>query len=142
MPTLHLGVNDMPYNRRGGMTTHGVAMILEARYGLFSAFVDMHAPVINHVVENSLQGAIETMLMGGGTGNASAGLATATSELEDLFREAIDMQSYDFKLPGTPTGAAQRGVRHSFAKPYARRDPRPSFFDTGLLSSSFRSWVD
>jgi hypothetical protein len=141
MPVLHLGVNEMPY-AKGGKTTYEVALILEARYGLFQAFVDMHAPVIQHVVENSLHGAIETMLMGGGTANAAAGLATATSEIEDLFREAIDMQSYDHKLPGVPTGAALRGVKHSMLKPNAKRDPRPSFFDTGLLSSSFHAWVD
>jgi hypothetical protein len=141
MPTLHLGVVDEPY-AKGGKTTGDVANILEEKYGLFSAFVEMHAPVIQHVVENSLQGSIETMLMGGGGSAGASYLSTATTELEELFREAIDMQSYDFKLPGTPTKAALRGVKHAYAKPYARRDPRPSFFDTGLLSSSFKAWVD
>jgi hypothetical protein len=141
MPTLHLGVTDVPYNR-GGKTTGDIALILEARYALMQSFVEMHAPVINHVVENSLQGAIETMLMGGPSGAATAGLATATSEIEDLFKDALTMQSYDFKLPGVPTNAAQRGVNHRFKRAYAMHDPRPSFIDTGLYQSSFRAWVD
>ena len=141
MPTLHLGVNDMPY-ARGGKTTGDVADLLEERYGIMSAFVAMHEPVLNHVIENSLQGGIETALMGGGGGSAASYLATATSEIEDLFKEALTMQSYDGKLPGVPTGAALAGVNHRFKHPYAKRDPRPSFIDTGLYQSSFRCWVD
>jgi hypothetical protein len=141
MPTLHLGVFDQPYAKAGSTTTGDVAQILEAKYGLFSAFVEMHEKVINHVIEQSLQGAIETMLAGGPTG-PERGFEAATTELEELFRDAIDMQSYDGKLPGVPTGAALRGVRHSYKRPYVKRDPRPSFFDTGLLSSSFHAWVD
>jgi hypothetical protein len=51
MPTLHLGVNDLPYSR-GGKTTGEVADILEARYAIMQTFVDMHALPRNGDVRN------------------------------------------------------------------------------------------
>lgn len=138
MTTLHLGVLDMPYARAGSKTTFDVAQILETRYGLMQAFLDMHAPVIAYEVENSLRGAIETVMMGG----RGQPFASATEQIEVLFREALSMQSYDFRVPGVPTQAALAGVRHRFKRAYVRRDPRPSFIDTGLYQRSFRAWVD
>jgi hypothetical protein len=141
--TMHLGVLEQPYGRAGSKTTFDVAEILEAKYRLFSVFVSMHEPVIQHEIDNALRGAIETAMMGGPVPvNAASALSGASSGIEELFRDAIDMQSYDGKIPGVPTGAALRGVRHSFKRAYVRRDPRPSFFDTGLLSASFRAWAD
>ena len=139
MPTMHLGVLEMPYSH-GGTTTFQVAQFLEARYGLMDAFVAIHGPVIQHDIENSIRGAIESMWMGGPKVDAVGSLSSAMSAIEDTFREAIDMQSYDHKLPGVPTKAAQMGIKHSKKK--ARTgSPRPSFFDTGLFSTSFRAWV-
>lgn len=138
MPTLHLGVIDLPYGRRGGKSTGDVAEILEGKYKLFSAFVEMHQPVIEHVIENSLQGHIETIMMGGGSTDP---FNTAASELETLFKDSLTMQSYDHRLAGVPTAAAMRGVSHRKKHPYARSNsPRPSFIDTGLLQSSFKAW--
>jgi hypothetical protein len=155
MPTLHLGVVDQPYGQAGAKTTGEVAEILEGKYALFSVFVNMHAPVIAHEIENSLQGAMETMF-GQRRPNIDRIRANAfnaaTAGIEELFRDAIDMQSYDGKIKGVPTGAALKGVRHSWAKKGKGKGirrgkvqygaPRASFFDTGLLSSSFRAWVD
>jgi hypothetical protein len=164
MTTLHLGVLDVPYGwgrttrgisaakamraaQRGaspsgaGKTTGDVAEILEARYGLFSAFVRMHEPVIQHDIEQSIQGGIETALMGGPRHDMAGLLASATTNIEETFKDALTMQSYDYRIPGVPTGAALRGVSHRFKRPYARRDPRPSFIDTGLLQASFKAWV-
>lgn len=155
MPTLHLGVVDQPYGNAGAKTTGDVGEILEAKYGLFSVFADMHSQVIAHEVENSLQGALETMFGQRRPDfdriRANA-FNSALSGIEDLFRSAIDQQVYDGKIPGVPTQAARMGVRHSWKRPYKRTGgrqskvqpgtPRASFFDTGLLSSSFRAWVD
>lgn len=140
MPTLHLGVMDVPYGKaHGSKSTGDVAEILEGKYALFSKFVEMHAPVIEHVIANSLHGTIETALMGGPTGSA---FATATSEIEELFKDALTMQSYDHRIPGVPTGAAQRGVSHRKKHPYASTNPpRPSFIDTGLFQQSFKAWT-
>lgn len=155
MTTLHLGVVEQPYGQAGAKTTGDIAEILESKYGLFTAFVDIHQPVIEHELENSLAGAIETMFgqrrpdFDRVRANAfNSGMAA----IEDMFRSAIDMQVYNGRLPGVPTQAALKGVRHSWKRPYKRRGgrrskvqpgtPRASFFDTGLFSSSFRAWVD
>jgi len=152
--TLHLGELDQPYAYdNNGQTTGDVAEALEQRYGLFSAFVNMNEDAISQQVENSLEGAFETMFMTGQFSRLGA-FNTATSGIEDLFRTAIDMRAYDGRLKGVPTRAAQMGVRHSKKNPFGRWrgrgknkhfepwPPRASFFDTGLLSSSFRAWVD
>ncbi len=164
--TLHLGVTDIPYawgakasggisaakaqkaaksktpppSSGAGKTTGEVAEILEQKYGLFTKFVEIHRPVIEYEVSNSLEGAMETILTGH---MPSDPLATAKSGIEELFKDALTMQSYDYKIPGVPTGAAQRGVRHSFKRSYlSSRGPRPSFVDTGLFRDSFRCWTD
>lgn len=143
MPTtLHLGVTDLPYGKKGSKSTGDVAEILEARYGLVEKFVDMHAAVIQHDIENSLQGALETLAMGGPAAGPARALATAASAIEDTFKQSLTMQSYDGKIGGVPTGAALRGVNHRMKRPYVRRSPRPSFIDTGLFQSSFRVWAD
>lgn len=138
---IHLGVTDIPYATKGhSITTGAVAQILEDRYGLFSAFVAMHEKVIQHDIENALRGSLENMIVRGAPSKVP--LATALSDIEELFRDAISMQSYDFKLPGVPTQAALRGVNRRMKRPYVRRGPRPSFRDTGTLMNSFRAWVD
>lgn len=144
MTTLHLGVLDIPYGKAGSKTTHDVAMILEAKYGLFSQFVAMHEAVIAHNIANGLEGYLESALMGAPI-EKNAAFAAGMSDIETDFRDAIDNQVYDFKIPGVPTAAAIAGVRHSLKRPYAggrARGPRASFFDTGLLSSSMRAWID
>jgi hypothetical protein len=141
LTAIHIGVTDLPYARRGGVTTGDVAGWLEERYGLFSAFVAMHEKVIQHDIENSLKGAVETMIMRG-AGPKRAPLATALTDIEDLFKDSISMQSYDFKIPGVPTLAALKGINHRMKHPYAKRNPRPSFRDTGTFQSSIRAWTD
>ena len=154
MTTLHLGVLDIPYGKQGSTTTHKVASIIEAKYGLFSMFVQMHEAVISHDIENALRGYMETLIMRpNAQHDRSKAFAPAMSDIEHEFRDAIDKQVYDYAMRGVPTQAAQEGIRHSLKNPRSRRHakriggktvggPRPSFFDTGLMSSSFRAWVD
>jgi hypothetical protein len=141
MPTLHLGVNDMPY-ATGGKTTGDVAEILEARYGVMAAFVVMREGAIGSAVEESLMGAIENMMMGGPVLGRGQALAGALSEIEALFKAALSAKAFDGVIGGVPTGASLKGVSHRFKKPYAKRGSRPSFIDTGLYQSSFRAWTD
>lgn len=151
---MHLGVVEQPYGYAGAAADTGiVAESLEQKYGLFTAFATMNENAISQQIENSLEGAFETMFITGKWSRLGA-FNTAMSAIEDSFRTAIDMRAYDGKLKGVPTRAAQMGVRHSKKNPFGRWrgrgknkhfepwPPRASFFDTGLFSSSFRAWVD
>lgn len=159
---LNLGVMDLPYatpertrrapkkpgkrprKRSGGavrvMTTGDVAEILEAKYHLMEHFVQLHGADIAGALTNSMQGALETVLMGGPAAQDIFG--TATSQIEDVFKNMLSTRELDvLGYPGIPTAAAERGVSHRFKRPYVRRGPRPSFIDTGLFQSSFKAWV-
>jgi len=161
---IHLGVADIPYRqalppqqrrsarwrhrirpwqRLGGLTTTGdVAEILEKRYGLFSQFSVLHGADIVAAVENAMSGKLENLLLGHGSLDAAIFADGDLSDVEATFRRSIDDRDYDSRLPGVPTRAAQRGVNHRLARPYAKGNPpRPSFLDTGAVQANFRAWV-
>lgn len=157
---LVLGVHDMSYAaqfhtsagkaKRGmskaqtaygkGMTTGDVAQILEARYGIMRAFVDMNKDDILNSIQSSMVGAVIN-IVNGQPGAISPG-AQAMADIETKFKESLSNRAYDGVLKGVPTLASQRGVSHRFKKPYARRAARPSFIDTGLYQSSFTVWQE
>jgi hypothetical protein len=169
MPVMHLGVIDLPYSwgqkKAGGIsaakalhaykqfmagkmasptsgnTTGDVADMLEARYRVMQVFLQIRESQINQEVEKSMQGALETILMGGPVKGGGQMLASATSQIEHLFKDALAMRAYDGKIQGVPTLAAKKGVSHRFKNPYARRPSRPSFIDTGLYQASFKAWT-
>jgi len=158
---LHLGVVDVPYSqaipavtkralrwrygkkpwqRLGGTTTTGdVAKILEARYGVMATFYELHGDAVARTLEDVIGGKLESLMMG-------APLSDRIFEEGDLspveqeFRQFLDGREMDGRA-GVPTAAAQRGVNHRLAHPYARREARPSFIDTGLYQASMRAWV-
>jgi hypothetical protein len=139
---VHLGVMEVPYDD-GKETTGDVATILEEKYHVMGTFVDMFGKdVIAEAFEASARSAIEDMFSG-----ASPETLNLTFEaeqgVETAFREFIDLEMFDGKIPGVPTAAARRGVNHRFAHPYAKgNQPRPSFRDTGLYQASFKVWRD
>ena len=147
---LVFGVVDAPYQGapRGkrakrtasNVTTGDVAEILEDKYQIMERFFDLHGAEIAQALERSVQGGIENLL----TGEASLGIdvfGEAMSEIETMFRHMLDTRELDGKVPGVPTAAAERGVSHRRAHPYALRDPRPSFIDTGEFQAAFRAWM-
>lgn len=152
MPTLHLGVIDIPYAQAprkyrgkrvsGTQTTGDVAGWLETRYGVMQAFFDAKKAVVVDAIEDGLLGALENMM----TGRAPLSqdpFGSATSKIDDAFKQFVSTKEVEaLGIPGVPTGAAQRGVNHRLKRPYVRRQPRPSFIDTGLYQASFKSWVD
>lgn len=141
---LHLGVLDVPYTgdrtKRGApLTTGDVATILEDEYGIMAYFAERHLPEIAAALETSAGNALEDMLRGAPP--SPEPLGTATGVIEDLFKRSLDAREYD-SLPGVPTQAAKDGVSHRKKRPYVKRDERPSFIDTGLYQSSFKSWLE
>ena len=117
-----------------------VAGFLEAKYHIFEIFFELHAEdTVAPALENSLQGALESVLMG-----APASLdpfGGAMSAIEDRFRVFIDTKEMDaLGYPGVPTKASIKGIRRRFKN---RLDPgRPSFQDSSLFESSVRAWVE
>lgn len=158
MPTLHLGVMDIPYanneKRKIGrgkkkklksttsMTTGDVADILEDKYHIMELFFEEHEEMILGNLTEALAGALESAAMGAPvTENL---YAAATQGIDEAFKTFITSQRIEsLGIPGTPTKAALRGVSHRKAHPYAKGNARrPSFIDTGLYVDSFVSWVD
>ena len=141
--TLHLGVLVQPYRARGktgAVTTGDVARWLEERYGIMQAFYRVHGDDVSQAIEQSLGGAMESLLMGQQVDPWGRG----TQAIQAAFRKFISSREAErVGIPGTPTKAALRGVNHRLRHPYAKRNrPRPSFRDTGLYEASFRAWVD
>jgi hypothetical protein len=141
--TLHLGVLVQQYRSRspkaGAMTTGDVAEILEAKYGLFTAFWRVHDQDCAGDLEVSLGGAMESLMMG----RAVDPWGSATQAIAQRMRDFINSKEAErVSMPGVPTKAAMRGVNHRLAHPYRRSNPRrPSFRDTGLLTNSMRVWM-
>lgn len=166
MPTLHLGVLDLPYveapppakkppkraprrprphkahaKKFSNNTTGDVAEILEAKYHVMELFWELHQDDIAEDFADSLSGAIETFIMGGPVNFDVTG--TATSRIEDRFKQMLSLRELDaLGYPGIPTAAAEHGVSHRFKRARQKRAARPSFVDTGLYASSFKAWVD
>lgn len=148
MPVLHLGVIDLPYVKKQGsgkkhashVTTGDVAEFLEDEYHVMETFVNEQEGSVASLLEKSVQGTIENMLMGGPSNQDPFG--EGTSKIEEAFKEFIDTKQMDkLGIPGVPTQASLDGVSHRF-KGKKSGTARPSFQDTGLYEDSFRAWVD
>lgn len=128
-----------PY-RNDGLTTADVARFLEDQYGVMGAFYRSHEADVVKALEESLGGAVESLMMG----RRVEPWGRATQAIQREFRDFISSKEAErVGIPGTPTKAALRGVNHRLKHPYAKRNPRrPSFRDTGLYMTSFRAWVD
>jgi hypothetical protein len=154
MPTLHLGVVDVPYAnaprkagskaKSGTQTTGDVATWLEDKYGVMQTFFELHGDDIAQSLAKSYQGALETVLMGGPT--TSDPFGTAQSEIEHQFRNFLLNREMDGR-PGVPTLAAierASGKRRSnrFKRKRATNAAPVSFIDTSLYENSFTDWLD
>ena len=149
---LHFGVIDVPYahtppSRRkkkavARITTTGdVAEILESSYHVMEHFWNIHQADVVAALEGSLQGAIDSLIMGAPLSASVFG--SAESEIEDRFKRMLSERELDvLGFPGIPTTAALRGVSHRHKRSRARRPARPSFVDTGLYQASFKAWVE
>lgn len=167
---LHLGVIDIPYTEPkppqkvakphkgparvrkgsktrktdliGGQNTTGdVAEILEAKYRLMETFYEVHEEQIVGQIEESVKGALETLLAGGPV--EANPFAEATDQIEHTFKDFLDQKGFDGIIAGVATEAAKKGVNHRLKHPYAKDNPpRPSFIDTGQYQASFKAWVE
>jgi hypothetical protein len=124
-----------------GETTVSVANDLEKRYHILDKFQEMYEDQITDIVIDSYADGIEAMFNGQKPGLVDS-VNKKAGDIEKMFRDSLTNKEYDGKLSNVPTVAAQRGVSHLFAHPYARRAPRPSFIDTGMYQASFTAWAE
>jgi hypothetical protein len=169
MPILHLGVIDIAYiapqptgpqrkapkrvpkkprakiharwrAKYANLTTGDVAEILEAKYHIFQNFYQIHEQDVANDVTDSMQGAVESYLMGAPLNLNPFG--SATSSIENRMKQFLansEMEKIGF--PGVPTQAALEGFNPRFKNPRTGVR-RPSFIATGLLQASMTAWVD
>jgi len=117
-----------------------VAGFLEAKYGLMAAYYRVHGQDVADAVAESLEGAMESLMMGQRVDPWGSGM----QQIQKGFRDFISSREAErVGIPGTPTKAALAGVNHRLKHPYRKSNPRrPSFRDTGIYMNSFRSWID
>jgi len=140
MTDLVFGEVKVPYdNKSGTADTVTVAKILEAKYGLFSAFYRRHEQDIKALLIDSLEGALEN-LHAGGIAPADP-FASSMQKLQGMFRKFLYTAEVEtMGIEGVPTQAALKGVNHR--KKAKKGVRRPSFIDTGTMELAFRSWVE
>lgn len=138
--TLHIGVVDLPYAEKGGITTGDVAQILEDKYHVMGVFASMQEDAIAVEMTEGLKGQLENLMMGAPPSQDP--FADGCAQIEKMFKTFLEEDEISFLgIPGTPTEAAKKGVSHRF-KGKKSGAPRPSFIDTGLYESSAKVWVD
>jgi len=140
MSELVFGEVKVPYDNKSGTSdTVTVAKILEAKYGLFSAFYRRHEQDIKALLIDSLEGALEN-LHAGGVAPADP-FTSSMQKLQGMFRQFLFTGEVErMGLDGVPTQAALDGVNHRLKRKKGVR--RPSFIDTGTMELAFRSWVE
>lgn len=147
---LKLGVADVPYGTKGGISTGDVASILEDEYSVMGNFAALHMPGIAQAVEISVAEAIDALLMGAPSTLDPFG--AASQDVERMFSVYLDDEEIaQTGQTGVPTQAAMLGIRTSLKKKKElkgksrnriRGTRRPSFIDTGLYRNSFKAWVE
>lgn len=141
MPTLHLGVFDLPHPGGGkaGTTTGDLADILESKYGLYSVYIEANFDKIADQVAESLGDAMDNILAGAPVPENP--FADAEQEVAAGFVTFLDTSEIEkIGVRGTPTEAALKGVNHRLKMNKGAR--RPSFIDTGTLRAATTAWVD
>jgi hypothetical protein len=156
--TIYLGVDDVLYRYEqtavgkngkplkkmrkveGSETTYEVAKRLEEKYKVMEHFFEDEEEFIAKSLTDSMEKALEAILSGAPATFDPFG--RAASLIQDRFKQYLFLKKLDFRVDGVPTQASLDGVNHRMAHPYAKRDPRPSFIDTGNYETHFRVWVE
>jgi hypothetical protein len=144
--TLNLGVAVVPYRSASGsgkkrvtsLTTGDVAQFIEDKYALLATFYRIHQRDIAKDLENSLAGAMESLLMHRAVDPWGAATQSIQQRMKDF---VLSSEAERVGIPGTPTMAALMGHSQRYKHPYAKHPRRPSFRDSGLMVGSYRSWI-
>ncbi len=120
-------------------TTVQVAQALEDKYGVMAVFYDHFQNEVIGAVVHSMEGALESLYMGGPLGDpyAEAGQEIAAGFRQFLLQGEIE----DYGIEGVPTQAALDRKSLRFKSKVGPTE-RPSFIDTGHYELAFRAWVE
>ena len=125
----------------GGETTADVARFLEDRYHIMEVFFEVHKQEIVNQLTESIRGQLENIMLGAPLSGGTP-FDDGTGWIENRFKKFLSLREVEsFGIKGVPTKAALLGISHRKKNPNAGIR-RPSFIDTGLYESSFKSWVD
>ena len=125
------------------MTAEDVAKILEAKYQILDTFEEVYGTRIQATILGRFTEVAGDVLSGARRrGDLGSLLKPATKEIERMFKQFLDNEEMNGRVPGVPTQAALTGVRHGRGSKTRQGVPRPSFIDTGIYRASFRAWVD
>jgi hypothetical protein len=134
---LHLGVDDVPYADEV-LTTGDVAQFLETKYGVMSVFAEQNVQFIADRLADAVTKSINSLLAGAPLDIDPFG--AAPSQIEQRFREYITHEEITQSgVTGVPTEAALLGKSKRFKRQSGAR--RPSFIDSGMYESHFRTWI-
>jgi hypothetical protein len=149
MSKLVLGVDEVPYSHSANLgktktgktrvsTTFEVAEILEEKYGVMAFFWNKYKEDLLPILEQNLADEFNAVMDGKTPG--SDAFAASSNAIDARFQHFLDSKEMDHQVPGVPTAASLGGKSLRFKR---KRGPvRPSFIDTGLYESHFRSWVE
>ncbi len=128
-----------PAKDKGVTTTVQVAQALEDKYGVMAVFYDHFQNEVIGAVVHSMEGALESLYMGGPLGDpyAEAGQEIAAGFRQFLLQGEIE----DYGIEGVPTQAALDRKSLRFKSKVGPTE-RPSFIDTGNYELAFRAWVE
>lgn len=136
---LNLGVVDQPYDV-GGQTTGEVARILEDKYEIMGTFWRVHETENTTALEDSVAGAMESLLMGQVIDPWARGTAVIATRFKTFINSG---EAERVGIPGTPTKAAQKGTTFRKKRSYkGSNGRRVSFRNTGLYVGSSIVWVE
>ena len=159
---LNLGVEDQPYlndtKTKKAITTHDVSVILEKKYHVMQTFFNIYEDEIIEKIEQSLESAFNVFVNSGQQQDNP--FAKTEHFIDAQFKDALARQIFDGLIDGVPTLASLMGVSSRFEsgdnniieevvgdngkifKVKKTGVPRPSFIDTGLYQTSFKSWFE
>lgn len=123
----------------GKIMTAELADILEAKYALFSQFVDLEFDFIEEALLEDYEGQLNAIL----NGHPVAGqpYQQASGKIAARFRRFLDTEEIaQSGVPGVPTEAALLGKSSRLKSKKGAR--RPSFIDTSVLYASLIAWVE
>ena len=138
--TLAVGVLDGVHGEgKDAITIFELAEILEAKYALFSQFVDLEFDYIEDVLTTATENQIHALMNGLPVpGDPWAEVGSLLTKRFKLYLETEEIVKSG--VPGVPTAAALAGKNSRLKARKGTR--RPSFIDTSVLYANLKVWME